>query len=36
MIGPLADNDHSAAYSENGVPTQEFYNAIGIYLGIWW
>ncbi|KAN0080429.1 GPR1/FUN34/yaaH family domain containing protein [Tylopilus felleus] len=25
----------AAAYSVNGVPTQEFYNAIGIYLGIW-
>ncbi|KAG9310770.1 hypothetical protein JVU11DRAFT_8619 [Chiua virens] len=25
-----------AAYSDsNGVPTQEYYNAIGIYLGIW-
>ncbi|KAH0826091.1 putative ammonia transport outward protein [Lanmaoa asiatica] len=25
----------AAAYSVNGVPTQEFYNAIGIYLSIW-
>ncbi|KAF8550119.1 hypothetical protein OG21DRAFT_1551976 [Imleria badia] len=25
----------AAAYSVDGVPTQEFYNAIGIYLGIW-